>query len=116
MMVENLRPEAKNGAVVIPGYRLRFYCLVGALFYLGCAWMTAQALSDAFTYGQFDAMTGPRGHRIKEHLVFTDHPWRFGWFLLGDLLSCVGFGSAGSVMTWVVLRGRRAFKRWPEGM
>lgn len=101
---------------MIPGYRLRVYCLIGALLCLGCSWMAMRSLTDALTMGQFDALTGPRRHTITEHLVFDDQPWRFAWYVLEYFVSLIGFGSAGLVMSWVVLRGRRAFKRWPEGM
>lgn len=101
---------------MIPGYRLRFYCFLGALFCLGCSWMMVQQLSDALSLWQYDALTGPRRQRVREHLIFNDQPWRFVWYVLKDLVICTGFGSAGLIMSWIVLRGRRAFKRWPEGM
>lgn len=100
---------------MIPGYRLRFYCLLGALFCLASCWVAALSLMDGLTLGQFDAVTGFRPHKIKEHLVFNEQPWRFAWYLLGQAALCVAGGGAGLALAWVVLRGRRAFKRWPQG-
>lgn len=96
---------------MIPGYRLRAYCLIGAVFCLGTSWAMAQHLGDALRLWQFDTLTGQRGFRTTEHLVFNDRPWRFGGYLLRDAVLCVASGGAGLAMSWVVLRGRLAFKR-----
>ncbi|MCV4289692.1 hypothetical protein OH708_17375 [Pseudomonas capsici] len=102
-----------NGAFVIPGYRVRIYCFIGAFFCLGIAWaMMTDELYDAFTLWQFDVFTGPRSQRVKEHLIFDQQPVRFLFYLLKTLVIFILFGSAGLAMSWGVLRGRKTFKRW----
>jgi len=97
---------------VIPEYRVRIYCFLGAVFCLGCAWLAGERLNDAFTLWQFDALTGSRRQSVKEHLIFDDQPERFLWYLLETIATFIFFSGAGLAMTWGVLRGRRAFKRW----
>ncbi|MCI8210028.1 hypothetical protein AUC61_10825 [Pseudomonas sp. S25] len=97
---------------MIPGYRVRIYCFIAALFCLSGAWWAGERLYDALTLWQFDALTGPRRQSVKEHLVFDDHPARFLWYLLETLAGFIFFSGAGLAMTWGVLRGRKAFKRW----
>lgn len=97
---------------MIPNYRIRIYCFIGALFFLFCSWVEAEQIYNALTIGQFDTITGPRAHRINEHFVFDEQPWRFGWYLLRDVAVFVVCGGVGVVLLWGVLRGRRAFKRW----
>ncbi|MEN1834955.1 hypothetical protein AAIM60_18925 [Pseudomonas lijiangensis] len=73
--------------------------------------MTDQ-LYDALTLWQFDVLTGPRGERVKERLIFDEQPVRFLFYLLKTLVIFILFGGAGLAMSWGVLRGRKAFKRW----
>lgn len=98
-----------------PGYRLRIYCFIGAVFCLGTCWAVLPSLGDALALGQFDTVTGRRAFRTWEHLVAHDQPWRFTLYLLRDVALSLASGSAGLAMAWVVLRGRRAFRRWPRG-
>ncbi|AWY44194.1 hypothetical protein DKY63_31505 [Pseudomonas putida] len=97
---------------MIPGYRIRIYCFIGALFCLLCSWLVAEQIYNALTLWQFDSTTGPRWHRMKEHFVYDEQPWRFGLYLLRDVAFFISASGAGLVLSWGVLRGRRAFHRW----
>lgn len=97
---------------MIPNYRIRAYCLFGALVCLLGSWAIAEQILHALTTCQFDAITGRRGSKVKEHFVLSQQPWRFGWYLLWHVAVLIASSGAGLVLTWGVLRGRRAFKRW----
>lgn len=97
---------------MIPGYRIRIYCFIGALVFLIASWALAEEIFNALTVWQFDAITGRRHHRITEHFVFDEQPWRFGLYLLQIIVLFIVSSGAGLFLSWGVLRGRRAFKRW----
>lgn len=46
---------------MIPNYRIRIYCCIGALFCLIVALACAEQLHNAATLGQFDVTTGRGG-------------------------------------------------------
>lgn len=97
---------------VIPNYRIRFYSLIGALLCLLGAWASADAIHSAATLWQFDVTTGRGVSKVREHLVFDQQPWRFGFYLLMTIAVFIASTGAGLWLCWGVLCGRRAFKRW----
>jgi hypothetical protein len=99
-------------AWLIPGYRIRIYCLIGALLCLLGTLATAEALYNAATLWQFDVTTGRGVSKVREHLVFDQQPWRFVFYLLVTIVVFIASTSAGLWLCWGVLSGRRAFKRW----
>lgn len=62
---------------MIPEYRVRIYCFIGACLCLLCARVLAEEIYDALTIWQFDSITSPLAHRVLEHFVFDEQPWRF---------------------------------------
>ncbi|MBK5529199.1 hypothetical protein JFT86_19845 [Pseudomonas sp. TH06] len=97
---------------MIPDYRIRIYCFIAALLCLLCAWALSEHLYDALTLGQLDVMTGRNPHKIKEHFVFSEQPWRFSGYLLRDMAAFIASGVAGLWFVSGIVRGRRAFGRW----
>ncbi|PTT24739.1 hypothetical protein [Pseudomonas sp. HMWF021] len=97
---------------MIPGYRVRIYCLIGALLCLLVAWASAEQLYTALTNGQLDALTGWRPHKTREHLALDEQPFRFTFYFLQMAASFVAFTGAGLALSWGVIRGRKAFRRW----
>ncbi|WP_095126413.1 MULTISPECIES: hypothetical protein [unclassified Pseudomonas] len=97
---------------MIPNYRIRIYCCIGALFCLIVTLACAEQLHNAGTLGQFDVTTGRGVSKVREHLVFDQQPWRFGFYLLMTIAVFIASTGAGLWLCWGVLRGRRAFKRW----
>jgi hypothetical protein len=98
--------------LLIPEYRIRIYCLIGALLYLLVAWASAEQLYNAATLWQLDVTTGRGAFKSREHLVFDQQPWRFVFYLLVSI--AVFIASTGAALWFLrgVLRGRQAFKRW----
>lgn len=97
---------------MIPNYRIRFYCFIGALFCLMVALACAEQLYSAATLWQFDVTTGRGVSKVREHLVFDQQPWRFGFYLLMTIVVFITSTGAGLWLCSGVWRGRRAFKRW----
>lgn len=99
---------------MIPGYRIRFYCLLGVLL---CGAGMVAFVSDvleALLYQGFNAMTGWRRHRVWEHLTLSANPIRFWIYLAWS-----AFGAAASTygvykLSRGVLLGKRAYKRWQD--
>jgi hypothetical protein len=95
----------------IPEYRVKFYCLLGAGFFLLCAWAMAPDLYAALTTYEFDTLTGRRHHRVREHLRYLETPWAFVYHFVLDLAAFLTTSALGLGLAWRLLRGRKAFKR-----
>jgi hypothetical protein len=95
----------------MPEYRVKFYCLIGALFFLGIGLGMGFELYPALSTGELDTMTGPRSHRIREHLVYREDPLNFLISFLGDGVRCLLMTTIGLGLLWRVLRGAKAFGR-----
>ena len=97
---------------MIPGYRIRIYCFFFASLFLLTAWVIGQEIYRALTIFQLKAYTGLRPYRVWEHLVFDEQPWRFSFYFVFTVAVFIFSSWAGLFLTWGVLRGRKAFKRW----
>jgi hypothetical protein len=95
----------------MPEYRAKFYCLFGAFFCLGGAWIAMPELFDALKTWELDVLTGPR-NKTHEHLVYNDTPLKFILYLSRDFASSIAFLIAGLGMCWRMVRGPKAFKGW----
>jgi hypothetical protein len=100
--------------VVIPPYRIRIYSFFGVLICLPLACLAAHTVYEAFSLWQFDAMTGPRRHTVKEHLIFEEQPWRFVWYLAEYLFIFTLLGVIGLASVWGLIGGGRPLPCWKK--
>ncbi|MFJ4143629.1 hypothetical protein [Pseudomonas sp. NPDC089734] len=95
---------------MIPEYRVKIYCLLGAFFCIGCAFFVGSELFEAMRTLELDIQTGPRSNRVKEHLIYSHEPLRFVFYFFKTSVVSMLFMIAGLCMAWRMVRGRKAFK------
>jgi hypothetical protein len=107
MLDSHLRSYMFKG---IPGYRMRFYALLMGLFCMGVLYAVADDLYDGWIDGQLHVFTGPKGHRVKETVVYDLQPWRFRFAVAGDIFMMLVFGVGLVHMGRCLVLGKRALK------
>jgi uncharacterized membrane protein len=95
----------------MPEYRVKFYCLIGALFFLGIGLGMGFELYPALRTGEFDTMTGSRSQRIQVHLVYREDPLNFLINFIADAVRSLLMTTIGLGLLWRVLKGAKAFGR-----
>ncbi|WP_440811685.1 hypothetical protein ACTACJ_21185 [Pseudomonas syringae] len=89
----------------IPKSRQPFYAVLLAVFgFVGACGMSRE-LYLALVSGQIETFTGPKGHRIKEIVLYEVEPTRFGWNVAGTVFMILVFaGTAVAMLRWLVRR------------
>ena len=88
----------------IPKGRRPFYTLVFAVFGFVGACGTIRGIYLAWASGQIEVFTGPKGHRIKEFVLYDVDPTRFGWSVAGMVFMFLVFAGTAVAMVCRLLR------------
>jgi hypothetical protein len=88
----------------IPKSRQPFYAVLFAMFGFGGACSTIRGLYLAWATGQIEVFTGPKGHRIKEIVLYNVDPTRFGWAIAGTVFMSLVFAGTAVAMVYRLLR------------